>query len=84
MEDQYKKYREFTKEEREWVNRLKKLMNEKACGNLLMFIGSGSMVIYTTPGDYKSNLYMTSEGGVDQYAPNFNINTKCACDGGDW
>ena len=82
MEDQYRKYREFTKEEREWVNKLKKLMKEKACGNLFMFIGSGSMVVYTADEDGKT--YMTGFGGVDGNAPSFNIPTKCECDGGDW
>jgi len=82
MEDQYKKYREFTEEERKWVTKLKKLMQDKACGNLFLFIGSGSMVIYTS--DDKTGVYMTDMGGVDGNAPSFNIKTKIECDGGDW
>ena len=82
MEDQYKKYREFTKEERQWVGKLKKLMQDKACSNLFMFIGSGSMVIYTT--DDEKGVYMTNMGGVDDNAPRFHVQTKIECDGGDW
>lgn len=82
MDDPYKHYREFTKEEKEWVSKLKKLMREKACGNLFMFIGSGSMVIYTTPEE--GGQYMTDTGGVDGNAPCFMIQTKIVCDGGDW
>lgn len=76
-------YREFTKKELKWIDRLKKLMS-KAPDTLFMFVGgsSGSMYIYTK--DENNDWYMSETGGVDDYAPCQSIESPIEMDGGDW
>lgn len=74
------KYREFTKKEEAWIKDFQKLMI-KAPDTLLMFVGSGTLLLY--PLDQNGNRYM--EGySVDGYCTNHQIKTKLECDGGDW
>jgi hypothetical protein len=71
-----KKYREFTKNELDWVNKLEKVM-QKAPPELFMFAGGGRLFIY-------SERAMTNSGGVDRNAPSMLISPNCMIDGGDW
>lgn len=76
-----KKYREFTKEEINWINSFQRCMN-KAPKNLFIFAGSGAFVVY--PKDENGDRYMTSYGGVDQEPDSINVTMPCESDGGDW
>lgn len=74
------KYREFTKAEKKWIERLQRVMN-KAPENLFMFIGGG-MIIYTK--EKNNERYMNEAGSVDQNAPSRGILTHMDMDGGDY
>lgn len=80
-----KEYREFTDEEKKWIESLQRCMN-KAPNTLFMFVGgsNGSMVIY--PKDENNDRYMTDgrSAGVDGYAPSVSIKSNIEMDGGDW
>lgn len=75
------RYREFTEEEKKWIKSFQRVM-KKAPTTLFMFVGSGSVVVYSK--DENNERYMTESGSVDGYATNEIIRTKMICDGGDW
>lgn len=69
-------YRDFTQEEIRWINKFKRVM-KGAPKNLFMFVGSGSVSIY-------SERVMADRGGVNQDVPSEEILTPMVCDGGDF
>jgi hypothetical protein len=69
------KYREFTDEEKKWINKLKRLMNKAP--NVFLYVANGTM--YILP-----ERYITESGGIDCKAPCKRILTSCEVDGGGW
>jgi hypothetical protein len=74
-------YRTFTEEELKWIKRFRRVMNQ-APDTLLLFCGSGTMIVYTK--DENNERYMTDFRAVDDDAPCMEITTNMEADGGDW
>jgi hypothetical protein len=75
-------YREFTKEETDWLKSFKRVM-KKAPKTLFMFVGSG-VTVYAK--DENNNRYMArmDNKSVDSDATAEYIETKMDYDGGDY
>jgi hypothetical protein len=71
-------YREFSKKDDAWINEFEKVMR-KAPKHLFLFVGSGSVVVYS-----ERKMDGSDGEGVNQEVPSRHITTKMMCDGGDW
>lgn len=71
-------YREFSKKDEAWLDEFEKVM-KKAPRNLFLFVGSGSLVVYS-----ERRMDGSNGDGVNPNVPSRHINTKMICDGGDW
>ena len=72
-------YREFTESDLKWIRSLERVM-AKAPEKLFMFIGAGSMIVY-------SERKMDGGGigqSVNHDVPNISVLTEMDIDGGDW
>lgn len=71
-------HREFSKKDEAWISEFEKVMR-KAPRNLFLFVGSGSVVVYS-----ERKMDGSDGTGVNPDVPSRHIRTNMICDGGDW